>query len=105
MKDFKCKRCGTCCKWPGYVRLLEGEVEDIAGFLDLELHFFTDKYTTITADRRNLSLIENEDGSCIFFEDNPPRCKINPVKPQQCRDFPYRWNFPGWQNECEGAEK
>ena len=71
MKNFKCKRCGACCKWSGYVRLLDGESEEIANFLGLEQHFFTSKYTIVTADRRNLSLIEKEDGSCIFFHWRP----------------------------------
>lgn len=104
MKNFSCKRCGNCCKWPGYVRLLTNEAEEIADFLGMELHYFTGKYTIVTADRRNLSLIEKDDGSCIFYNENPPGCAINPVKPQQCRDFPYRWNFPGWEKECRGAE-
>jgi uncharacterized protein len=104
MKNFKCKRCGTCCKWSGYVRLLDEEIEEIANFLGLELHFFTSKYTIVTADRRNLSLIEKEDGSCIFYSDDPAGCAINPVKPKQCSDFPYHWNFENWQDECEGAK-
>jgi Fe-S-cluster containining protein len=75
--DFKCGRCGTCCKWPGYVRLREGELEDIAAFLEMAPHEFAEKY---------------------------PVCFINAVKPQQCRDFPLRWNFPGWEKECAGAQ-
>lgn len=104
MKNFECKRCGTCCKWSGYVRLLAGEIEEIANFLGLELHVFTSKYTIVTADRRNLSLIEKENGSCIFFIDEPAGCAINPVKPKQCRDFPHHWNFENWQEECESAK-
>jgi len=104
MKNFTCKRCGTCCRWSGYVRLQDGEAEEIADYLGLELHFFTSKYTKVTEDRRNLSLIEKEDGSCIFFIEDPVGCAINSVKPKQCRDFPYRWNFENWQEECEGAK-
>jgi len=33
--SFKCRRCGNCCKWPGYVRLFSFEVEQIAEFLNL----------------------------------------------------------------------
>ncbi|MFA6717036.1 MAG: YkgJ family cysteine cluster protein [Victivallales bacterium] len=105
MDSFKCKRCGKCCQWAGYVRLRDGEAEKIADFLELELHAFTAEYTRVTADRRNLSLTEKADGSCIFYEDNPPGCAINPVKPEQCRNFPQEWNFPGWRDECAGAEE
>ena len=104
MKNFECKRCGTCCKWPGYVRLLDGESREIADYLRMDLHFFTSNYTIVTEDRRNLSLTEKNDGSCIFFTDNPPNCAINDVKPKQCRDFPLHWNFENWQEECEGAK-
>lgn len=104
MTDFKCKRCGACCKWSGYVRLLGDESEYIANFLELELHFFTAQYTVLTRDRRNLSLIEKANGNCIFFNDDPPGCAINPVKPKQCRNFPHQWNFADWQSGCEGAK-
>ena len=64
---------------------------------------FLEEYTRLRPDRTGLSLTEAENGSCIFFEDgSAPRCRINPVKPQQCRDFPLKWNFPNWQSECKG---
>jgi len=25
---------------------------------------------------------------------------VQPVKPQQCRDFPNLWNFPGFEQTC-----
>lgn len=101
--SFKCRRCGNCCKWPGYVRLFSFEVEKIAEFLNLSVHEFTDKYTILTNDRRNLSLIEYPGGKCIFFRKNSPNgCMIEAVKPQQCRNFPLSWNFDGWEKECAG---
>ena len=99
---FRCTRCGTCCKWPGYVRLKDNEIANIADFLGITKLEFTDKYTKLTSDRRGLSLIEKEDGSCIFFDD-PPACKINPVKPLQCRNFPLIWNFEGWEKLCQST--
>ncbi len=99
--SFQCKRCGTCCKWSGYVRLKENEITNIANFLGLSELEFIEKYTKLTSDRRGLSLIEKEDGSCIFFND-PPGCQINPVKPLQCRNFPLIWNFEGWEKFCKG---
>ncbi len=100
---YKCKRCGACCRWAGYVRISEEEANAIAAFLGLDLGDFLDKYTRITADGYDLSLIEREDESCIFItEDN--ECMIQPVKPKQCRDFPEHWNFPGFERSCK-AEK
>ena len=100
--SFKCRRCGNCCKWPGYVRLFSFEVEKIAEFLKLSVHEFTDKYTILTNDRRNLSLIEYPGGKCIFLTENPSGCLIEAVKPLQCQRFPLEWNFPNWQKECAG---
>ncbi len=97
--QFSCNRCGTCCRWPGYVRLKEGEAEKIADFLGLPLDEFVDKYTEITADRKNLSIIEAEEHACFFLTDSG--CAINEVKPIQCQNFPYKWNFFGWRNKCE----
>ena len=40
-------------------------------------------------------------GSQVFLEEGEPAgCRIDPVKPEQCRRFPERWNFPGWEKEC-----
>ena len=109
MKDkesnlFECRRCGTCCKWEGYVRLTENEIDLIADFLGLDVMEFTRKYTVLTEDRRNLSLIEKDDGSCIFYNATRPGCDINAVKPLQCRNFPLIWNFPGWEQLCQGKK-
>lgn len=101
---FKCTRCGTCCQWAGYVRLKDNEIVQIAEFLDMELRDFTNKYTILTDDRQNLSLIEKDDGSCIFLNQDPPECEINQVKPLQCRNFPLIWNFEGWEKLCQGKK-
>jgi uncharacterized protein len=100
--SFTCRRCGTCCKWPGYVRLFSFETEAIADFLELTVHEFTDEFTILTGDRRNLSLIEHPGGRCIFFCEESNACKIESVKPQQCKQFPLEWNFKGWEKECAG---
>lgn len=31
-------------------------------------------------------------------------CRIQEVKPVQCRGFPNTWNFPGWEKECQAIE-
>lgn len=81
----------------------DGEIDAIAEFLGMDVNDFLETYTCLRPDRTGLSLTEAENGSCIFFEDGDfPRCRINEVKPQQCRDFPLKWNFPGWQKECMG---
>ncbi len=94
-----CTRCGNCCRWPGIVRLKNVEIDRIADFMGLSVDEFTSRYTDLTPDRRGLTLTDREDGACVFLEgDN--RCRINPVKPDQCRGFPDRWSFDGYEQVC-----
>jgi hypothetical protein len=98
--NFKCLRCGDCCKWHGYVRLSEAEADRIAIRLGMDIVDFIGTMTVITEDRRSLSLDENPDGTCIFFLDNPPRCKIYDVRPAQCRNFPHKWKNSSAKFQC-----
>jgi len=100
---YKCVRCGRCCRWPGVVRLRPGEPERIARYLDLPVEEFVDRFTVLGPDRRCLVLIDRDDGACIFLEgDN--HCRIYPVRPEQCRGFPNRWNFPGFEQVCQAID-
>ena len=105
LENFACKRCGECCKWTGFVRVSEAEVDAIAAFLELTVPEFTAKYAKLAPDRRSLNLLEHDDGSCIFLSDRGDACLINPVKPEQCRKFPRIWNFPGWDRICAGGKE
>ena len=88
---------------PRNVRISEAEIEAIARFLQLEEMEFTAAYTVLMADRTGLSLIEDAAGHCIFWDENSG-CRIQPVKPRQCREFPTGWNFPGWERECAAGK-
>lgn len=96
---YQCQRCTNCCRWPGDVKVTEEEITQIAAFTGMERDAFIARYTRLRADRRGLSIIDRPDHSCIFLEGMD--CVINGVKPQQCRDFPNKWNFPGWRQVCE----
>lgn len=101
---FHCVRCGACCRWEGPVRVTEKEVDEIAGFLGIPVKDFIRDHTVLTPDRRSLSLKENPDGSCRYYDPATRLCRIQQVKPKQCRDFPRVWNFPGWEKLCAGAQ-
>lgn len=60
---------------------------------------FIQTYTRLRPDRQGLSLIEKPGGDCIFLYGMD--CRVQAVKPQQCRDFPNQWNFPGWEKICQ----
>lgn len=60
---------------------------------------FIEKFTTLTANRSQLTLIEQTGGACCFLtKDNV--CLIYDARPQQCRDFPLLWRVKG----CPGME-
>ena len=106
LSEFRCRRCGTCCKWEGPVRVSQEEIARIAEFLHIGVQEFINRHTVLTPDRRGLSLMENPaDGSCIYYDDAAKACRINPVKPRQCSAFPFDWNFPGWETLCEGGKE
>ncbi len=96
---YQCDRCTACCKWPGDVRVEDDEVTAIAKFLEMDEDAFIQKFTRLRMNRNGLSLIERENHECIMLEDD--RCKIQSVKPFQCKGFPNRWNFPDWKKVCK----
>jgi uncharacterized protein len=100
LMSFNCRCCGACCRWSGYVRVTEAELDAIAAHLDMPVRQFIEACCKLTRDRTGLTIIEKQDGSCLFLlPDN--RCRIQPVKPKQCRDFPGKWNFPGHEAVCK----
>lgn len=96
---YVCQRCTNCCRWPGEVPVDAKEIQAIAGHLGIPESIFIEQYTQLRLNRTGLTLIEKPDGACIFLEGHD--CSINPVKPDQCRGFPNRWNFEGWRDVCE----
>jgi len=97
--EFRCLRCGQCCRWHGYVQISEEEAEAIVAFMGMELaEFYEDM--TMPGDEEGVSLTENEDGSCPFYVDSPPSCRIYECRPSQCSTYPLEWSNPG--EECPG---
>lgn len=106
MKKFVCVRCGACCRWPGAVKLEDAEVDAIAAELGISVDEFLAEHTEITPDRQHLSLKEKPNGECEYLtvdSQGLPCCQIEKVKPRQCRIFPEKWNFPGWEKKCAGG--
>lgn len=97
--NYVCQRCAACCKWPGDVRIDDGDVTVISGFLGMDESEFLDRYTRLRTNRQGLSLMEKENHECVMLEGGS--CRIHPVKPSQCAGFPNKWNFPGWREICE----
>jgi Fe-S-cluster containining protein len=99
---YACQRCAKCCRWPGEVVLTEADTLRISAHLGLSPHDFVARHTALRRNRQGLTLLAREDGSCEFLEGID--CRIQEVKPEQCRGFPNQWRFPGWREMCEAKE-
>ena len=85
---FECQRCGGCCRGePGYVWVRDLEIAAIARFLALSRDQFLERYVRQVFG--DLSLTERPNGDCVLW--SPDGCLIYPVRPTQCRTFPF-WN-------------
>ena len=74
----------------------------MARFLSVTEDEFIQRYTRLHTGRTSLALEDKANGECIFLDGN--NCRVNPVKPQQCRNFPNLWNFPGFRDICRAKE-
>ncbi len=99
----ECQRCTACCRWPGDVKISEEEIARMAVHLGMTEQEFIDRYTRLRWFRRGLSLQEKPNGECVFLDGQD--CRVQPVKPKQCRDFPNLWNFPGFEKTCQAIPR
>lgn len=99
---YECAQCGACCRWPGDVCVEEEEIAAMAACLKMSEEEFVRDFCGLRKNRQGLTILENEDGSCMMLSGN--LCRINEAKPAQCRDFPHQWNFPGWRELCQCRE-
>ena len=106
-----CASCGGyCCTGEsGYIWVKYHEIEAIADFLEQSVEDFATIH--LKKVKHRYSLIERVrekegDFACIFFDDALNRCSIYPVRPLQCRTFPfwdqYKNNREEVQKECPG---
>ncbi|MBI1825214.1 MAG: YkgJ family cysteine cluster protein [Planctomycetes bacterium] len=87
---FTCTQCGNCCTGePGYVWVTRDEVKRISEFLGRN-----DGWLDPAQIRRvglSHSLTERPNGDCTFLarENGKAICTIYPVRPKQCRTWPF----------------
>jgi uncharacterized protein len=99
---FRCTRCGNCCTGePGHVWVNQEEIETIAQYRGESIALVEGVYTK--AERGGRGLREKANGDCVFY-DRRAGCTIYPVRPRQCRTWPF-WESnvetpEAWQETC-----
>ncbi|MBA7690699.1 hypothetical protein ES703_99230 [subsurface metagenome] len=102
---FECQRCGACCTGsPGTIYVDRSEMSRIAEFLRIPVPLFREQY--LYPFRDSYSIREDSEGRCFFYDNG---CDIYPLRPNQCRSFPF-WvenlrSEAEWQKvsiECPG---
>ena len=92
--EFHCRCCGACCRIKdGIVRVSDAEISRIAAYLGMDEAEFIANETELSPDRKGLVLKSRADGACVYLDENN-LCRLNPVKPDKCRSFPFEWTNP-----------
>jgi len=92
--SFTCTQCGNCCTGPtGFVRFTNDEARAIADHLGLTVTEFRKRYTRQVAGSPSLTETKRgRDYDCVFLTHDASGkrgCSIYPVRPTQCRTWPF----------------
>lgn len=101
-KEFRCRRCGACCRVPGYVRVSDEDVEALAEALGLTLEAFVERHTDLSPGRTGLVLKGAPEAPCRFLTEGN-LCRVHAARPRQCRDYPARWRSSDIEAVCLAA--
>ncbi len=98
----ECAGCGRCCAGPeeGHVWLTKDQTSEIAQYLNISEDQMLSQYVRKIG--RRFSLVERQDNKdCIFLTigtNGRKQCRIYPVRPIQCRTWPF------WPNNLRSSE-
>ena len=96
--QFQCTQCGNCCTGdPGVVWVSDEELREIAEYLGKSVGEVRLMHTRLFGNR--VSLTEYANGDCVFFDGQTRRCNIYPVRPRQCRSWPF------WRSNLESPSR
>lgn len=101
---FKCTGCGDCCSGaPGYVWLNKAEIAEMAAVKKMEVVDFEEQFVRSVGIRK--SLVEYDNGDCVFLDSESRKCTVYDARPRQCRTWPF-WdstvkNEAAWEETCE----
>jgi Fe-S-cluster containining protein len=89
---FECTLCGNCCSGPpGYVWVTKDNIRRIAEYVGEPSGWLPTTHLRRVFFR--YSLTERPGGDCVFLRRDGDKayCQIYPVRPRQCRSWPF-WN-------------
>ena len=103
---FTCTQCGNCCTGgPGFVWISDVEIDRLAEHLKLPRKTVLEKYCRKIGNKISLKEFRSPAGlyDCVFLKEIPVEtkgdkskvkqtrriCDIYPVRPLQCRTFPF----------------
>jgi Fe-S-cluster containining protein len=89
---FECVQCGNCCSGPaeGYIWVTRPEIDLIAAFLKMTPGHVRQQYTQRLGFRTTI-IEQPVTNDCVFLqeENGQKQCMIYPVRPSQCRNWPF----------------
>jgi Fe-S-cluster containining protein len=101
---FECTQCGNCCTGaPGYVWVNKAEIAALAEHKNMSVEEFEQQYVRDVGVRK--SLVEYENGDCVFFDNIARNCTVYHHRPRQCKTWPF-WQSnvateAAWRDTCE----
>jgi len=105
--QFTCTRCNQCCTGPpGYVWVTDEDIVRMA----LHAGLMPDEFARRHCRRAwwRVSLKELANGDCVLL--TPQGCSVYPVRPSQCRTFPFwpdhlrsRRRWEALKSRCAGV--
>lgn len=104
---FGCTCCGDCCRAPGVVELSIDELDALGRFLGQGSTELLQSLPIQWSPKARLFELAADNGCPLLESDG--RCSVEPVKPSQCRSYPF-WPeltraAATWRKEgkrCEG---
>jgi Fe-S-cluster containining protein len=103
---FTCTGCGDCCTGsPGYVWVNGEDIAKMAAIVRLSVEDFEAEYVRRVGVRK--SLVEYENGDCVFFDNKSRKCGVYAGRPRQCRTWPF-WDSnirtpEAWADTCQAC--
>jgi Fe-S-cluster containining protein len=97
---FQCRQCGDCCAGRGGIFVKPQEVEDMAALLEMPVAEFRRRFVEASPRGPRLTVA---DGVCVFLMEGN-LCRVHPVKPRICRQWPFLPALLAHPDELEHAK-